>query len=165
MPALDSGLSDVEEAKRIYEYRDGKIVRKISLGQRAKAGTEPGFINKGRRRVRFRGKCVEASHIIWMLVHGEKPVGFIDHINGNPLDNRKENLRDVDHSTNIENLRVARSDNRLGVLGVRKRPSGSYEARIWVKGAPLYLGSFPTVEIAHEAYLKAKRMLHRGCTI
>ena len=32
-------------------------------------------------------------------------------------------------------------------------------------GKKLYLGSFPTPEAAHAAYLAAKRKLHAGCTL
>lgn len=34
-----------------------------------------------------------------------------------------------------------------------------------VRGQQVYLGSHATVEDAHQAYLRAKRQLHAGCTL
>ena len=167
LAAEDSGLPDAEEVRRLFSYNQttGEFVRIITIGMRAKAGTIPGSFNRGYRRIPFRGRAVEAHRLAWLYVHGCWPAGVIDHINGDASDNRIENLRDVDRSTNTENQRRARSDNQLGVLGVRRSKSGRFEARIWVKGKPITIGTFSTAERAHQAYLEKKRELHAGCSI
>ena len=68
----------------------------------------------------------------------------IDHINHNGLDNRKNNLRIVKHSLNIMNQ--YNYDN-----GVKRVPSGNYQATIMVDGKAIYLGTFKTFEEAKEA--------------
>lgn len=57
-----------------------------------------------------------AHRIAWLMCYGDWPSDVIDHINGNPSDNRIENLRDVDTTQNHRNMR--RSKSGLGVFGV-----------------------------------------------
>ena len=53
----------------------------------------------------------------------EDIIGFdIDHIDGNPSNNRLENLRDISHSENRRNSKVSKR-NKSGVPGVRACPS------------------------------------------
>ena len=162
-----SELPDFEEVRRLFVYSKitGLFERRITIGQRAKEGTVAGFMDSGRVYVRFRGKKVAAHRLAWLYVTSVWPRGEIDHINGDPTDNRFQNLRDVCRSTNMENQRLPRSDNKIGVLGVRLKQSGFFEARIWVKGKSIQLGLYKTAEEAHKIYVNAKRRLHQGCTI
>jgi hypothetical protein len=148
-----------------YDPETGRFTRIAKSGPNVVVGAEAGAVNHGYRRIYVGGRPYAAHRLAWLWVHGKWPDGKVDHINGDTDDNRIANLRDVDHSTNLENQRRARSDNLLGVLGVRAKPSGRYEARIWVKGRPMFLGSYPTAEDAHGAYVEAKRKLHEGCTL
>ena len=53
----------------------------------------------------------------------------------------------------------------LGVLYGKGSKTGKVFARIIVSGQRKYLGTFENPEDAAQAYLKAKRELHEGCTI
>ena len=109
-------------------------------------------------------KDYRAHRLAWLYMHGYMPRLQIDHINGIRSDNRLANLRQADQSLNSQNLRAARSDSKTGLLGVvpnRKR----WSAQIGFAGKTTHLGTFDTPEIAHKAYLDAKRRLHAGCTI
>jgi hypothetical protein len=75
----------------------------------------------------------------------------IDHIDNNPLNNTKENLRAVKPGFNTQNY--ARK-NKTGFMGVEKL-ARSFRARISVNGKMKELGSFPTAEEAAAAYDKA----------
>ena len=120
--------------------------------------------DKGYRRIQVCGKNYRASRLAWFYVYGVWPSGMIDHINGDKLDNRTSNLRNVDNRTNGENQRKAHRQSLTNVLGVS--PSGArFVARIKANGRCFHLGSFDTPEQAHAAYLQAKREIHQGCTI
>jgi hypothetical protein len=60
----------------------------------------------------------------------QAPKGFeVDHINGNILDNRRENLRLCTLAQNRLNKRVYKNS-KSGVKGVFLRPSGTYRAEL-----------------------------------
>lgn len=81
------------------------------------AGEVAGVVDKGIYiRVRAKNKKFYAHRVIWMMEYGEWPTE-IDHINGNGLDNRLENLRVVTRQQNCQNRRL-RSDNMVGMAGV-----------------------------------------------
>lgn len=62
----------------------------------------------GYRRVMINYKMYLAHRLIWLLHYGEWPKQHIDHIDGNPGNNRLENLRDVSRSVNLRNNWKAR---------------------------------------------------------
>lgn len=75
-----------------------------------------------------------AHRVAWALHYGFWPSGEIDHINGNKVDNRIDNLRDVNHRENGLNQKL-KSNNKSGVNGVLWDKSiGKWSARIMVDG-------------------------------
>lgn len=71
----------------------------------------------------------------------------VDHVNGDKLDNRKENLRITTQKNNSRNLGLQKN-NKTGVTGVSKTPSGKYRARIMVDRKEICLGTFETLKEA-----------------
>ena len=71
---------------------------------------------------------------------------YVDHINGNRLDNRYSNLRMVDFGTNMKNKGLY-SNSSTGVIGVC-RYGDRFRARINVNGKRISLGLFDTIEEA-----------------
>ena len=86
---------------------------------------------------------------------GEWPKGHVDHINGDKLDNRLENLRDVPPATNFRN-RGANRNNTTGFKGVTyDKRRKKFLAQLKVDRRHVYVGRFDTAEEAHAAYLAA----------
>lgn len=84
----------------------------------------------------------------------------VDHINGDPLDNRKVNLRVCTHAENMRNTRMHR-DNGSGYKGVSFHPqTGKWRARIMVSGHQIQLGLHSSPEEAHAAYSAAAVSYH-----
>ena len=81
----------------------------------------------------------------------------IDHINGNTLDNRKDNLRICTVQQNQFNQKNPRKDNKLGIKGVYLDSKiRKFVAQIKVNGKLIYLGCFNVAGDADSAYRKAE---------
>ena len=90
------------------------------------------------------------------VIIGESKL-FIDHINGNRLDNRKSNLRVCRNADNLKNRVKLPSNNTSGVLGVRFRADRSkWYAEIQCNGQKMNLGSYIEKEDAIKARLEAE---------
>lgn len=95
------------------------------------------------------------SLYVHRLVMGDPSGLVIDHINGDGLDNRKENLRAVRHQQNIHNTKPPKN-NSSGYKGVSfDKTRNKWQAKITFNRKQLHLGRFDTIEEAVEAYDKA----------
>lgn len=149
-----------------YDPETGAFTRKIRLAHRHQVGDDAAHpMSHGYMRVAIDNKRYLAHRVAWLYMHGEWPRGDIDHIDGNRANNRISNLRDVDHSTNIQNIRAAKSNSRSKLLGAFCNNFGTWYSRIKVKEKMIYLGTFPSAEKAHAAFLAAKREFHDGNTL
>lgn len=91
------------------------------------------------------------------LITGYK---YTDHINGNKLDNRRDNLRSVTHSQNMKN-RKKHINNKSGYKGVywcseRKK----WVAQIRVNRKRVFIGRFDTTKEAAKQYNIKSLELH-----
>lgn len=134
---------------------------------RAKAGDEAGYRRRdGYIRVGIDGVSYYGHRIALLISTGVWPSEVIDHIDGNPTNNRLANLRDVTATVNAQNLKGPRANNKVGLLGASyHKQSGLWHARIRVDGRCSSLGYFQTPDLAAAAYLAAKRQLHSGNTL
>jgi hypothetical protein len=85
----------------------------------------------------------------------------VDHINGNPLDNRRSNLRIVTHSQNQKNMGIG-TKNKSGFKGVSwHKKAKKWQVHLRIGSDRGYIGIFNDLLEAAEAYNKAAR-LHYG---
>lgn len=98
------------------------------------------------------GKEIKKEVQIHRLIM-DAPVNLeVDHINGNPLDNRRSNLRLCNRNQNKANTRIV-STNTSGYKGVSKH-KGKWQASIRINNKLCYLGRFLTKERAALEYNK-----------
>lgn len=169
MAACDITAERVRELLS-YDLETGVFRWRVNVGRwgRIKAGSETGSPDlNGHLRIQIDGTLLYAHRVAWLHVTGSWPNGDIDHIDGEPGNNRWVNLRDVPHQINTENRRRAIRGKKSGLpIGVSiDARDGAYRADITVDGSTRSLGRHETPELAHAAYLDAKRILHAGCTI
>lgn len=160
------GLSQ-EELKELLHYNQdtGEFTWLKSIGGRTKVGKKAGYItSNGYYQTRINNvKC--ANHrlaFIYML--DKEPAQFVDHIDGNRLNNSWNNLREATYAENAQNLVAPRINNKVGIIGVHKKRN-KFIAQIMTDGKKKYIGQFDTPEEAHQAYVNAKRQYHSFGTI
>jgi hypothetical protein len=85
---------------------------------------------------------------------GEFPDQEIDHIDGDGTHNAWANLREATHIQNQANTRRHRN-NTSSFKGISRSGPSGWRAIIKPNGHQIYLGSFPTPEAAHAAYMAA----------
>jgi HNH endonuclease len=115
-----------------------------------------GISTKGYAQGSYRGKMVYMHRFLWETFNGPIPKGWqIDHINGNKLDNRLENLRVVTPRRQQWNLKGHRegtfSSSYVGVSWDRKLQK--WQSRITINGRNHGLGMYDSELDAHNAYM------------
>jgi hypothetical protein len=133
-----------------------KRFNNLLAGQTAGTNDKPRAGTYLRRTIGIFGKQYKAHRICWLLHYKKEPVNMIDHINGDALDNRIENLRDI---TNAENKRNGTrfSNNKTGFAGVHyNTKTGVYRSGIGVDSAWTWLGTYHTLDEAIAARKEAE---------
>lgn len=144
-------------AELFYDPDTGKFTwlgkRRNTAALRRDAGSvrSDGYID-----IHVAGRRYRAHRLAWLYVHGSWPVNNLDHIDGDPANNRISNLRDVPHRWNAQNTKKP--------TGIEFRPNNplKYRVRVWVDDRAKTVGSFATLAEAEIAREAAKQALHPG---
>ena len=138
-----------------YNQYSGNFVWKVSPTNSVKIGAVAGNIqkcvSKYYRSIGINGRQYLSHRLAWLYMTGEFPKYEIDHINGDGLDNRFFNLRDVRHEDNQRNLRLPVS-NTSGCIGVYlDKARNKWVAEIIYAGMKKHLGRYVNKEDAIKA--------------
>lgn len=102
------------------------------------------------------GRRLYAHRIIWEMMNGSVPDGMVvDHIDGDPFNNRLSNLRLATHADNSHNRKIRKDSpcSAGGVYPVR----GKFRAVITTNYKKRHLGYFKTIEEAIDARASAEQ--------
>jgi hypothetical protein len=114
----------------------------------------------GYLRVKIGRRVYSVHRVIWKMVTGHEPPSIIDHIDGDPLNNKISNLRGTDRSGNQQNKRI-QINNRSGFKGVSWQSSHkSWQACIMSGGKSHWLGRYKNIDDAVKVVSEARNRLH-----
>jgi hypothetical protein len=115
--------------------------------------------NGGYLNVKIDGASHPVARIIWAIYAGQSEFSYVDHIDGNPTNNRASNLRLASFAENARN-RSHKTNNSSGIRGVTwYTPSNKWWARVTVNGKTHCLGTYKTIEEAAVVVYEAKQKL------
>jgi len=143
-----------------YDPETGLLTWRNPKGTKVKAGDVAGHINaKGYVVIHMHGRAWLGHRLAWAMMLGEWPHLAIDHINGQPGDNRWANLRLATKQQNGRNRR-REHNNSSGRRGVTwHKANRRWRARVTVSGKEILVGMFPTIEAAEAALVATERKL------
>jgi len=153
----------LERALECFDYNPdtGSMKWKVQNTLFANIGDEVGTPQLPRKRYRI--VCVDAEkhrvhRIAWLLMMGNWPRHNIDHVDGDGMNNRWDNLREATGSENLYN-RSKTIRNTSGFKGVHLQKN-KWAARIQADGVNHWLGVYNTPEEASKAYDRASLKFH-----
>ena len=136
--------------KDIYDHVNGSLLNKN--------GEAVGCVNKdGYLQVNIGGKLKLVHRIIYEIVYGFVPE-FVDHVDGNRLNNRPENLRPATRNQNQHNRKL-NSNNKSGVKGV-SFSRGKWQVRVQINGKERFFGRHEDIELAELVAQEARNKYH-----
>ena len=113
----------------VYFPETGEIFWKMK-GPNRKKGPVGTLTSRGYLRVAINKKAIFLHRAAWVLMTGNYPPEFIDHINRDKTDNRWSNLRSASRSENAWNAKLS-SRNTSGVKGLSyNKKTGLWRAQI-----------------------------------
>lgn len=140
-----------------YSPDTGMLYRRLPTSNEWKECPKHPWAGDKYRKVTINQKKYYQHRLIWKIMTGDWP-NIIDHINGDKLDNRWENLRNVSYRDNLNNTKRHRNGR---LPGTRRRNENRNLTKRWqslisINGTCIYLGDYLTEQEAHEAYLTAR---------
>ena len=149
-------MNDIDFTGLVYNADTGLFYRTKNLQKPIGCINNRGYVV-----FRHKTKLYQAHRVAWYLTYKCFPDFAIDHINEVKTDNRIGNLRLATHQQNMQNQHSPYSSNTSGYRGVCWcKKKNKWLAQIAVNKKRKHIGYFNTPELAHQAYIEAKKIHH-----
>lgn len=164
---LAAAALDAPTLRRALDYDPGTGLLFWRVREDVPARTNKRFAGKpaggpdgqyGYITIRLYDRLYQAHRLVWLHVHGVWPEHVLDHIDGNPTNNRLDNLRPATRGQNNIN-RVASGVTPYKGVSFNRRCK-RWVAQIQFGRKAHYLGMFDTAEAAQAAYKEAAARFH-----
>lgn len=151
-------LPSIWQLLQTYYYKDGSLYYTGS-GKGRKLFRPIGCISRAGKKTYVPSGTTAVHRIIFKMFYGTEPP-VIDHINGNNLDNRIENLREATTVTNGYN-RKTNANNKLGIKNVcYKLSERKYRVIITINKKQKEIFSTKDLELAELVAQEARDKYH-----
>lgn len=159
-----SNMGRVRSLDRVITYKSG--ARKLLKGKMLSPAMSNGY-KQVALRMKGRRKTFKFSQLVAMAFLGHKPDGHklvVDHIDGNKLDDRVENLRIVTNRANASTcFRTNNGTFSSEYVGIYWHSNSlKWSSSIHYDGINIYLGLFDNEADASDAYQKALSKIENG---
>ena len=161
----DTGTTETLTKRRLlevmrYDTFTGNFHWLKSFGNR-KAGDVAGRLSEnGYLLVSVDCRIYRVHRLVWLYQYGKFPEQYVDHIDGDKLNNRLCNLREATLAENQKNQGIPKH-NTSGFKGVYwNSKDKKWIAKSQLRGKMHYLGGYATPEEASEVYQEFCRNRH-----
>jgi len=137
-----------EYLQSIFEYKDGELFWKQNRRTNQVKGKKASCLGEiGYLKTKIKDVLYKNHRLIFMMHYGYLPK-LLDHIDGNPTNNRIENLREATVAQNMMNSKMA-LNNTSGTKGVEwNKRLKKWTVRIQIDGKRKYFGSYYDIKVA-----------------
>lgn len=149
-----------ESVKYLFDYENGNLYWKNPTSLKCNIGDVAGGIRAGGYcGIRINYKAYYTHRLVYLYHHGHMP-DYIDHIDGNKLNNAIENLRECTNRQNLYNSKIP-THNTSGIKGVNwHKSSNKWMVRLSIDGKPKYIGQFEDLELAELVIIEARNKFY-----
>lgn len=146
-------------AHQYFEYKDGELFWKTPR-QNVRVGEKAGCIDsQGYLAITIQRKFLKAHRVIFYMHYGYLPK-CIDHIDGNKLNNKIENLRPATSNQNQWNrTKLAKSSSGIKNVTWNKKLQ-KWRVSFSIKTKPIHFGFFEDIELAELVAIEARNKYH-----
>ena len=151
-----------KDVQEYFDYKDGILYWKVKAARRVTVDSPAGSFDPstGYHKVHILKKFHKTHRVIFLYHHGYLP-DFVDHIDGDKLNNKIENLRVATRSQNAMNQKIS-TRNKSGTKGVMwlKRDK-KWLVALRVNSILHSFGYFKDKELAELVAIEATNKLHQ----
>lgn len=143
-----------------FSYKNGSLYHKEGFDNQVNKGDMAGSKGShGYLQVKVLNNSYLSHRAIFLMTRGFLPK-YVDHIDGNKLNNKIENLRECTSSQNKCNT-TRYKNNKSGVKGVFwDKEHSKWNARIQFNGKRILVGRYASIDDAKNAIIGKRNEIH-----